>query len=230
MFPEIKGFHLDCPFYSTPWMISWMIVALTYSCYGTLASMSTNPVTALSVVPKAQEERTNRWMRHQENRSKRWGQKLSHINSKVQAKNPLSFCTKRALTTRGRLISLSPTEPWHESSDPSIRGAWAPANRYTNWWALSPGAASTAAWIPWSLFPSSPPVFCHCVMSNHCQVADCTPPKYKGIRFQDTGWNEYNNGSQNSAQTTYQARKQLISVASGFGGGGPGVHFLGRQV
>lgn len=31
-------------------------------------------------------------------------------------------------------------------------------------------------------------------------------------------------------QTTYQARKQLISVVSGFYGGGPGVYFLDRQV
>lgn len=144
--------------------------------------------------------------------------------------DPLSFCMRRALTTGGRLISLSPKELWHEWSDLSISRTRAPANRYPSWWALLPGAASTAAWIPWPLFPFPLPVFCHCVMSNHCQVADCMPPKYKGIGFQDTGWNEYNNRSQSSAQTTYQARKRLISVVSGFHGGGPGVHFLGRQV
>lgn len=31
-------------------------------------------------------------------------------------------------------------------------------------------------------------------------------------------------------QTTYQARKWLISIVSGFHGRGPGVHFLDRQV
>lgn len=175
-----------------------MNVALIRGGYGSSAytSMSSSPITALNVVTEAQEVGTK----------DEWGargiavrgevQKLSHVKLR-SAGEEATVILHRALADKGRLTSPSWVGLWHERSDHSVSAAWAPANRYLCWWAPLPGATSTPAWIPCPLFSTPLTIFCHCVMSNHCQVADCTPPKYKGIRFQDTDRNEYNNGIQN---------------------------------
>ena len=77
--------------------------------------------------------------------------------------------------------------------------------------------------IPLSLFS----VTMSCQIIVRWQTAHLPSTKVSGLRTQA----EMNiiMGAR-SRQTTYQARKQLISVVSGFHGGGPGVHFLDRQV
>lgn len=76
---------------------------------------------------------------------------------------------------------------------------------------------------PLSLFS----VTVSCQIIVRWQTAHLPSTKVSGFRTQT----EMNiiMGSR-TRQTTYQARKQLIGVVSGFHGGGPGVCFLDRQV
>lgn len=202
-------------------MISWINVALTCSCCGSSVYMSSHRG------PESRNKKMNEVLEEdkQEARHGSW----AALNSTVQVKNPPTVILHRALPNKGRLISPSQMELWCAWSDYSISGAQAPANRYLYWWAPLPGATGVPAWIPCPLFSSPLTVFCHCVISNHCQVADCTLPSTKVSGFSTQTEMNIIMGAR-MKQTTYQARKQLISVVSGFHGWGRGVHFLDRQV
>ena len=72
--------------------------------------MFTDPVTTLSVVPKAQEEGTNRWMRCQENRSKRWGAEIEPRNHQSAGEQSTLILHEEGFDHRRKIDISQP--PW----------------------------------------------------------------------------------------------------------------------
>lgn len=153
---------------------------------------------------------------------------MSHIKLKSAGEEP-TVILHRALAGKGRWISSSEWNPdMSDRTVPSVGpGLRLPAIYADGHPCLEPPAQQLGSLVlyshPLSLFS----VTVSCQIIVRWQTAHLPSTKASGFRTEA----EMNiiMGAR-SRQTTYQARKQLISVVSGFHGGGPGVHFLDRQV